>query len=128
MRLEKTDHRVVWVRLDACVATGAGGELISQVAISDISGNKQAEETLRVWNQMLEHRVAERTVELRQSKEHFRQLTLATFEGIAITAGGIMIDSNDQLCAMFGYPSASRTWRRVSSTYCARNPSGARSC
>ena len=104
LRLKKADHSVMWVRMEACVVPCAGGELISQVAISDISGSKQAEVTLREWNQMLEHRVAERTLELRQSKERFRHLTQATFEGIAIAAGGMVIDSNDQLCAMFGYP------------------------
>ena len=103
LRLVKADESVIWARLEAIVAPDAGGELISQVVISDISGSKQAEETLREWNQMLEHRVAERTLELRQSKERFRHLTQATFEGIAITAGGMVIDSNDQLCAMFGY-------------------------
>jgi PAS domain S-box-containing protein len=68
----------------------------------DITEQKQAERTLREWNQTLEDRVAERTMELQQSKARFRQLSDTTFEGIAISEDGILIDGNAQLGAMHG--------------------------
>ena len=113
LRLVKADQSVLWARLEASVTAVAGGELVSRVVLSDIRERKQAEQTLREWNQMLEHRVAERTLELRQSKARFHQLAQATFEGIAITAGGLVIDSNDQLCAMYGYKPGEMNGRPV---------------
>ena len=113
LRLVKADHSEIWVRLEAGIVPDAGGELISRVVLSDIRGRKQADHTLREWNQMLEHRVAERTLELRQSKARFSQLAQATFEGIAVTSGGLVIDSNDQLCAMYGYKPGEMNGRPV---------------
>ena len=69
----------------------------------DITERKLAEQTMRNWNQILEHRVAERTAELRQSEARFSQLAEVTFEGIAISAGGIRLDCNPQLAQLFGY-------------------------
>jgi len=69
----------------------------------DITERKLAEQTMRNWNQILEHRVAERTAELRQSEARFSQLAEVTFEGIAISAGGILLDCNPQLAQLFGY-------------------------
>ena len=54
----------------------------------DITERKQTEQAMREWNQTLERRVAERTLELNQSEARFRQLAEATFEGIAVTEGG----------------------------------------
>jgi PAS domain S-box-containing protein len=41
---------------------------------------------------------------LRESEERFRRLALASFEGIAITEGGVFIDANPQLAAMLACP------------------------
>jgi PAS domain S-box-containing protein len=41
--------------------------------------------------------------ELRESKERFRHLTEAAFEGICISENGRVLDVNDQLAEMFGY-------------------------
>jgi PAS domain S-box-containing protein len=70
--------------------------------VRDISTRKQAEETLRLWNQTLERSVAERTAELHQSQQRFQDLAAATFEGIAICDGDRLIDGNPQLAAMHG--------------------------
>jgi PAS domain S-box-containing protein len=43
-------------------------------------------------------RVAESA--LRESEERFQRLALASFEGIAITDGGIVLDANPQFCSM----------------------------
>jgi PAS domain S-box-containing protein len=48
-----------------------------------------------------EHRAAQDA--LRQSEERFRQLSQASFEGIAITHQGKFIDVNDQFVRMLGY-------------------------
>ena len=39
---------------------------------------------------------------LRESEERYRKLTEASFEGIAITEGGVLIDCNAQLASMLG--------------------------
>jgi PAS domain S-box-containing protein len=41
--------------------------------------------------------------ELRESETRFSQLANASFEGIAITDGGIIFDSNEQLSKLLGY-------------------------
>ncbi len=40
---------------------------------------------------------------LRESEERFRQLAEASFEGIAIHEGGVILDANAVLAGMFGY-------------------------
>jgi PAS domain S-box-containing protein len=40
---------------------------------------------------------------LRQSETHYRNLTDASFEGIAITENGRVVDVNEQILKMFGY-------------------------
>jgi len=74
-----------------------------QSTVLDITEHKQAEQTLREWNQTLERRVAKRTHELQQSEDRFRQLADAAFEGIAISENGILIDGNPQLGQIHGY-------------------------
>jgi PAS domain S-box-containing protein len=44
--------------------------------------------------------------ELRESEERFQRLALASFEGIAITHGGVFIDANPQFCSMVRSPLA----------------------
>lgn len=48
-----------------------------------------------------ERKRAERT-EI-ESQQRYRQLAAATFEGIAITENGVLLDANEQLVEMFGY-------------------------
>jgi two-component system, LuxR family, sensor kinase FixL len=69
----------------------------------DITDRKLAEESMRAWNQSLEFRVAARTFALNQSEARFRQLAEATFEGIAVSENGIIIDGNPQLAGIMGY-------------------------
>jgi PAS domain S-box-containing protein len=40
---------------------------------------------------------------LRESEEHYRNLTEAAFEGIAISENGRLLDVNEQILTMFGY-------------------------
>ncbi len=50
-----------------------------------------------------EHRVSERTMMLHQSEARFRQLAEATFEGVAVTESGILLDGNPRMAEMHGY-------------------------
>jgi PAS domain S-box-containing protein len=62
-RFVSRDGRVVWVRGEAQVVKDPDGRpLFLQGVAFDITGMKQAEETLKALNQTLEERVAERTV------------------------------------------------------------------
>lgn len=79
----------------------------------DITAQKQAELTMREWNQTLERRVSERTSELQQSEARFRQLAETTFEGVAITEDGRLIDGNAQLGILHGYDLAEMIGRPV---------------
>ena len=72
------------------------GEKLSFVGIlQDITGRKQAEN------------------ETRESEERFRGLSKATFEGIAITDGGRILEANEALAAVFGYEPSEITGTRV---------------
>lgn len=82
-------HRMghpVWANLSVSVVRDAGGEPLYYIAqAQDISERKRAEE------------------ELRQSKERFRSLSNATFEGIVIIEDGKVVESNPAFARMFGY-------------------------
>ena len=63
--------------------------------IRDITKSKQAEEALR------------------ESEERFRQFSEATFEGIAIHEGGVLIEANKQFFKMFGYEPSEMIGRQI---------------
>jgi PAS domain S-box-containing protein len=70
----------------------------------DIARQRTAE--LEEVVQRLSKEIEERThiqAELILSEQRFRTLSDASFEGIAVTEGGLFIDLNDQLARMFGY-------------------------
>ncbi|MGF1939250.1 MAG: PAS domain S-box protein [Nostoc sp. ChiQUE02] len=83
----------------------------------DITERKKAEKILTDYNSILEQQVAERTLELEreiaerkqtevallESETRFRLLAEATFEAIAITEQGILLDTNQTCAEMFGY-------------------------
>lgn len=94
------------------------GKVIYAVTVCiDITERKKAEKLLADYNAILEQQVAERTLELQreiferkqteqaliESETRFRLLADATFEAIAITEQGILIDTNHACAEMFGY-------------------------
>lgn len=79
----------------------------------DVTDRVLAEKTMKEWNQTLERRVAERTAELNQSEARFRQLAEATFEGIAVTENGILVDGNPQLAKIHGHELSEMIGRSV---------------
>jgi PAS domain S-box-containing protein len=68
-----------------CRQVEFGGRQAIQIVARDITERKQAEEALE------------------QSHERFRALAEATFEGIAFTEAGRVLEVNDQLARMLGY-------------------------
>ena len=51
----------------------------------------------------LQEELAEKVRQVKASEERFRQLADATFEGIAISKNGIILDVNEQFARIFGY-------------------------
>jgi len=90
------------------------GELLGfQSTTLDVTQDRQAAHILDDWAQTLEKQVRARTRELHHSQDRFRQLTNATFEGIAITEGGKVVDGNPQLATIHGYELAEMIGRPV---------------
>jgi PAS domain S-box-containing protein len=50
---------------------------------------------------------------IRESEERFERLAAAAFEGIAITEGGVFLDTNEQLAGLLGYSVADLVGREV---------------
>lgn len=99
--------------LATVVCDGKGKFVGYQSAVMDVTEHRQAERTLRDLNASLEQRVFTRTLKLNQSEGRFRLLAEATFEGIAISEGGILLDANCQLAACLGYELAELVARPV---------------
>ncbi|MBE7554085.1 MAG: PAS domain S-box protein [Anaerolineales bacterium] len=76
--------QIRWVENIGVLITWGGKPAILSF-LSDITERRQVEEALR------------------ESEERFRRLTEATFEGIAITDKGKVVDVNEQLIEMLGY-------------------------
>jgi PAS domain S-box-containing protein len=92
----------------------AAGNALRMTGIDlDITDRKLAEAALHQLNETLENRIAERTAALSESETRFRQLATATFEAIGITEKGIILDGNQQMADLFGYPLSEMIGRPV---------------
>jgi PAS domain S-box-containing protein len=114
----RKDGSILWVSINARTVRDENGKLLYfQGFIQDITERKQAEKILADYQQTLEQQVTERTLALQQevserhraetalqeSETRFRQLSRATFEAIAITEAGIILDANQTFAHIFGY-------------------------
>ena len=100
----RKDGTILPVELRTFLIRDAAGQPVSTWAIiRDITLRLQAKQSLRDSNRDLECRVAARAAEIVQSNARFYQLAEATFEGIAITAGGVLLDGNAQQGVIHGY-------------------------
>jgi PAS domain S-box-containing protein len=87
MRVVWPDGSVHWIGVRGRATFDAAGRAARMNGVTmDVTRQKETEEALR------------------HGEERFRRLAAATFEGIGITRGGRIIDANDQLAAMLGYP------------------------
>jgi PAS domain S-box-containing protein len=64
---------------------------------------KWALEVMQRAKEKLEEKVLERTAELSESENRFRQLTEGGFEGVVIHENGAIKDYNRQICELTGY-------------------------
>jgi PAS domain S-box-containing protein len=86
--LRKADGLPFPARVESiCVTDPATQARSSRSLISDISESKTNEQSLR------------------ESEERFRALASGTFEGVAIIDGGRLVEVNEQLARILGYPS-----------------------
>lgn len=84
----------------------------------DISERKRMEQQLKELNATLEHRVAERTADLRRREEEYRSL----YEGIPVgvyrtTFDGRILQANPAAVEMFGYASLDALPRNAAEMY-----------
>lgn len=74
-RLRRHDGEFRWMADSATPRHGAGGEFLGFIgSMVDITELKEAEQTLKALNEMLEQRVAERTAEAEQRAAELRRL------------------------------------------------------
>ncbi len=83
-RVRKKDGSVIDAILNVSFNPAGGDPNRALVVAYDITERKRGEEALR------------------ESEQRFRQLAAASFEGIGISDGGVVIDANAQLAAMLG--------------------------
>lgn len=75
----------------------------TMAVMHDVTDRIRAERAIEEARKNLEHRVLERTAELRESEERFQKLSDAAFEGIVIHENGRIMAANRALAEMFGY-------------------------
>ena len=114
--------------------TNLAGEPCTITTMLDITARKEAEEALKKsitqlkkvekeiidLNKELETRVLQRTADLAESEERFRQLSEAAYEAIIIHEDGVLLRANDQFFNLFGYKSEELLGKQVMSMTTSR--------
>jgi len=86
------------------MALGSGERV--EIGKLDLAEANEVGQSLLRASQLLQRRTADRKraeKDLRQSEYRFSSIAAATFEGIAITEGGWIVEANGQLARMLGY-------------------------
>ncbi|MFX0164968.1 MAG: PAS domain S-box protein [Candidatus Hodarchaeota archaeon] len=104
-QITRHDGKKIWVSILSSLVK-IGGKTLTQAIIQDITDLKKSEEELRILNEELEQIVQERTKELRDSEEKFRNIAEQTSLGIAILQDGYVIYTNQALSRITGYSMA----------------------
>lgn len=103
-RVACPSHEIRWLAGKGRVFRDRNGCATRMSGINiDISRRKEAELTRRRWTEQLEKLVEERSRELWESEARFRCLAGATYDGVVVLDGGVIVDINPQAGAMFGY-------------------------
>lgn len=104
MELVKAGGTPIWIHLES-IAYEAAENLHWRAALVDVSGRKQAEESMHQLNLTLEHRVADQTREVRLLADALSHLG----EGVVITSdhldwpGPRILFANEAICRISGY-------------------------
>ncbi|MBB5353513.1 PAS domain S-box-containing protein [Haloferula luteola] len=105
------------------------GQLIEVVCVhEDTTNRKQAEEEIQELNQHLEQRIAERTRELRESEEKFRNLFEQSRQGVMLhDENANFAEVNPAAAALFGLAKEDFAGRHPAEFAAEYQPSGERS-
>jgi PAS domain S-box-containing protein len=104
---QQADGKQAWLDTNKIPLRDSQNQVIGILGtIEDITTRKQAEETLKRYNEELETKVAERTTQLQQSLKNLKNLKFAVNQAaiVAITdTKGMITDVNDKFCKISGY-------------------------
>ncbi|MGB3536150.1 MAG: PAS domain S-box protein [Microcoleaceae cyanobacterium] len=104
---QQADGRQAWIETNKIPLIDSQNQVIGILGtVEDISTRKQAEETLKRYNEELEIRVQERTAQLQQSLQELTNLKLAIDKSAIVSITdlqGSIIDVNDKFCQNCGY-------------------------
>lgn len=102
----ETNKKIVWITLSVFVTLIAFMIVLSLNVLSRRRAEKELKKHRHHLEQLVKKRTAELTdanKELLDSENRYRSLSDAAFEGIIIIEKGILLETNDTFCKMFGY-------------------------
>jgi PAS domain S-box-containing protein len=104
---QQADGNQPWLETNKIPLQDSQGQVIGILGtIEDITSRKQAEETLKRYNEELEARVTERTAQLQQSLQELTNLKFALDQSAIVSIAdvhGNIIDVNDKFCQISGH-------------------------
>ncbi|MBI5120236.1 MAG: PAS domain S-box protein [Rhodospirillales bacterium] len=119
-RIAALNGDLIWIRERSVCQRDAKGRATRLVgSVGDITELKAAQAELESANATLEHRVAERTEELRQSERRYRSIFEQAAEGIfQSTPDGRYIEASPALAKLYGYASPEELMANVVDISC----------
>jgi diguanylate cyclase (GGDEF)-like protein/PAS domain S-box-containing protein len=119
-RIVSNNGGIIWIRERSVCQRSPKGRATRLVgSVGDVTELKKAQEALEMANATLEHRVTERTLELRQSERRYRSIFEQAAEGIfQSTPDGRYIEASPALAKLYGYDSPDELIRNVVDISC----------